>query len=154
MHSNTGSNHMTQYCNPNQTQYTAAELHRLEVLEKRYRQAARNMFAQRVAHYHELTGGNYTSITIRDQKSRWGSCSSRGTLSFNYRLIFAPIKILDYVVVHELCHLTHMNHSKDFWNMVASVMPEYKTYQKWLREHGQELTLEEHLLRQGIPMKL
>ena len=145
---------MTQYHNPNQTQYTAAELHRLEVLAKRYRQAARNMFTQRVVHYHELTGGNYTSITIRDQKSRWGSCSSRGTLSFNYRLIFAPIKILDYVVVHELCHLTHMNHSKDFWNMVASVMPEYKTYQKWLREHGQELTLEEHLLRQGIPMKL
>ena len=134
--------------------YTPAELRRLQVLERRYRNSARDIFTKRVEYYHQFTGGNYTTITIRDQKSRWGSCSSRGTLSFNYRLVFAPPKVLDYVVVHELCHFTHMNHSKDFWNMVASVMPEYKIYKKWLKEHGQELTLEKHLLRQGIPLKL
>lgn len=132
----------------------AAETRRLETLEKRYRNAARQQFESRVSYYHRITGGNYTSVTVRDQKTRWGSCSSRGTLSFNYRLIFAPPVILDYVVVHELCHLTHMNHSKDFWNMVASVMPEYKVCRKWLRDHGQELTLEAHMTKLGIPVSL
>ncbi len=133
---------------------TEAEIRRLEALEKRYRNAARQQFESRVAYFHRITGGNYTSITVRDQKTRWGSCSSRGTLSFNYRLIFAPPMILDYVVVHELCHLTHMDHSKNFWNMVASVMPEYKEYRKWLREHGQELSLENHMRKLGIPVTL
>lgn len=132
----------------------AAETRRLETLEKRYRNAARQQFESRVSYYHPITGGNYTSVTVRDQKTRWGSCSSRGTLSFNYRLIFAPPVILDYVVVHELCHLTHMNHSKDFWDMVASVMPEYKVCRKWLRDHGQELTLEAHMTKLGIPVSL
>lgn len=134
--------------------FTEAELKRLQTLEKRYRNAARNLFQNRVTYYHTFTGGTYTSITIRDQKSRWGSCSSRGTLSFNYRLIFAPPKVLDYVVVHELCHLTHMNHSKDFWSMVEGIMPEYKIYKTWLREHGQELNLITYLEKQGIPVKL
>lgn len=136
------------------TELTGAECRRLAILEKRYRNAARIQFENRVAHFHQITGGNYTSVTIRDQKSRWGSCSSRGTLSFNYRLIFAPPVILDYVVVHELCHLTHMNHSRDFWDMVASVMPEYKLHRTWLKEHGHELTLENHLTRLGIPVTL
>lgn len=133
---------------------TPAESKRLETLEKRYKKAARAQFESRVSYFHTITGGIYTSITIRDQKSRWGSCSSRGTLSFNYRLIFAPPTVLDYVVVHELCHLTHMNHSKDFWNMVASVMPDYKIHKKWLREHGQELTLECYMQNHGIPITL
>lgn len=133
---------------------TQAETKRLETLEKRYRSAARAQFEQRCAYFHQFTGGSYTSVIIRDQKTRWGSCSSRGTLSFNYRLIFAPPAVLDYVVVHELCHLTHMNHSKEFWNMVGSVMPDYKTHKKWLREHGQELTLEHYLESRGIPIKL
>lgn len=131
-----------------------AELKRLEVLENRYRKAAKDYFTARVAYYHTLTGGVYTSITIRDQKSRWGSCSSRGTLSFNYRLMFAPLKVLDYVVVHELCHLTHMDHSRNFWNMVERIMPDYRIYKQWLRDHGHELTLEKHLERKGIPLTL
>ncbi len=133
---------------------TSAEAKRMETLEKRYRSAARSRLENRVAYYHQFTGGKYTSVTIRDQKTRWGSCSSRGTLSFNYRLIFAPSEVLDYVVVHELCHLTHMNHSKDFWNMVASVMPEYKLHKKWLREHGHELTLSHYMEQRGIPITL
>ena len=145
---------MSHYQYPYEELYTPIELKRLQVLENRYRNSAREVFTKRVAFYHAITGGNYTSITIRDQKSRWGSCSSRGTLSFNYRLIFAPPKVLDYVVVHELCHLTHMNHSKDFWNMVASVMPDYKESKSWLKEHGQELNLEQYLQKQGIPLKL
>lgn len=133
---------------------TQAESRRLETLEKRYRSAARLQFENRVSFYHSLTGGSYCSITVRDQKTRWGSCSSRGTLSFNYRLIFAPPAVLDYVVVHELCHLTHMNHSRSFWGMVESIMPDYKIYRQWLREHGQELTLENYLEQRKIPVLL
>lgn len=133
---------------------TQTEVKRLETLEKRYRSAARIRIGQRCAYYRTLTGGSYTSVTIRDQKTRWGSCSSRGTLSFNYRLIFAPPEVLDYVVVHELCHLTHMNHSKEFWNKVGSVMPDYNAHRKWLKAHGGELTLEHYLESKGIPVKL
>ncbi len=131
-----------------------AELQRLAVMERRYRNAAKDYFVKRVALYHQFTGGVYHTITVRDQKSRWGSCSSRGTLSFNYRLIFAPPRVLDYVVVHELCHLTHMDHSANFWGMVERVMPDYRVYKQWLKEHGHELTLENHLKRKGIPLSL
>ena len=131
-----------------------AEARRLKALEERYREAARIRLEQRVAYYHTVTGGHYTSITVRDQKTRWGSCSSRGTLSFNYRLIFAPPAILDYVVVHELCHLTHMDHSRDFWHMVERILPDYRIHKAWLKEHGEELNLEHHLEKRGIPIHL
>ena len=109
-----------------------------QAFEKRYRQAAASYFPMRVAYYHQFTGGTYSRITIRGQHTRWGSCSSRGTLSFNWRLMMAPPKVLDYVVVHE-CHLKHMDHSRNFWNAVAEVMPDYKEQKKWLKEHGMEL---------------
>ena len=123
------------------SQYTEAQ--RL-ALEKRYRDAAKEYIPMRVAYY-ALTYSHFIShpyhtITIRDQKTRWGSCSSRGNLSFNWRLMLAPPAVLDYVVVHELCHLEHMNHSKDFWQCVESILPDYKERRKWLKEHGQELT--------------
>lgn len=139
---------------PRLTTLTQAEIKRLQILEKRYRSAARTQFEQRCAYYRTFTGGSFSSITIRDQKTRWGSCSSRGTLSFNYRLIFAPPAVLDYVVVHELCHLTHMNHSKEFWNLVGSVMPDYRAHRRWLKDHGQELTLTRYLESKGIPIIL
>ena len=110
-------------------------------LEKRYVEAAKEYCPKRAAHFLPLTGGSFERITIRDQRTRWGSCSARGTLSFNWRLMLAPPAVLDYVVVHELCHLTHMDHSKDFWALVESVCPDYRTHRKWLKEHGQELIL-------------
>ncbi len=112
-----------------------------EALKKRYMQAAKEYFPKRVAYYQQFTGGRYERISIREQKTRWGSCSSRGTLSFNWKLMLAPPGILDYVVVHELCHLRHMNHSRDFWAAVESVLPDYKERRKWLKDHGSELTL-------------
>lgn len=130
--------------------YSPEELKRIQVFDNRYRNAAKDHFTKRVEHYLPLTGGSYTRITIRDQKTRWGSRSSSGTLSFNYRLLYAPPKVLDYVVVHELCHITHMNHSKDFWNMVASILPDYKEAKQWLKEHGQELNAETHMHKLGI----
>ena len=130
--------------------YSPEELKRIQVFDNRYRNAAKDHFTRRVQHYLPLTGGSYTRITIRDQKTRWGSRSSSGTLSFNYRLMYAPPKVLDYVVVHELCHITHMNHSKDFWNMVASILPDYKESVQWLKEHGRELNAETHMQKIGI----
>ena len=111
------------------------------VLVNKHKKYARKIFESRVAYFQQFTGGEYTSITIRDQKTRWGSCSGRGTLSFNWRLILAPPEILDYVVVHELCHLTHMNHSKEFWELVGKVLPDYKVRRKWLKENGHTLRL-------------
>lgn len=110
-------------------------------LTQRYIAAAREYFPKRAAYFRQFTGGTYNRITIRDQKTRWGSCSARGTLSFNWRLMLAPPAILDYVVVHELCHLTHMNHSPAFWQAVEAVYPDYREARKWLKEHGQELVL-------------
>lgn len=110
-------------------------------LTKRYITAAKEYIPKRVSYFQQFTGGTYNRITIRDQKTRWGSCSARGTLSFNWRLMLAPPTILDYVVVHELCHLTHMNHSAAFWQAVEAVYPDYRTARKWLKEHGQELVL-------------
>lgn len=110
-------------------------------LTQRYIAAAREYFPKRAAHFQQFTGGIYSRITIRDQKTRWGSCSARGTLSFNWRLMLAPPAILDYVVVHELCHLTHMNHSPAFWQAVEAVCPDYRDSRRWLKEHGQELVL-------------
>lgn len=108
-------------------------------LDARYRQAAREYIPRRVEHYLPMTGGRYERITIRAQKTRWGSCSAKGTLSFNWKLMLAPPGVLDYVVVHELCHLTHMNHSREFWEAVERVMPDYRTRRRWLKEHGGEL---------------
>lgn len=112
-----------------------------KALEKRYKDAAREYIPKRVDYYQTITGGNYSRISIRSQKTRWGSCSAKGTLSFNWRLMLAPPSILDYVVVHELCHLTHMNHSPAFWQTVEKAFPDYRIARKWLKEHGSELVL-------------
>jgi predicted metal-dependent hydrolase len=78
-------------------------------------------------------------IQIRDQRSRWGSCSTTGTLSFNWRLVLAPFEVLDYVVVHELCHMREPNHSGKFWKLVEARRPDWRAQRDWLDEHGPEL---------------
>ena len=114
---------------------------RIAYLEKKYRAAAKRYIYERVEYYIEQTGGHYSMIRIGDQKTRWGSCSSNGTLSFSWRLMLAPPRVLDYVVIHELCHLTHMNHSREFWDKVASHDPDYREHRKWLKENGSSLVL-------------
>lgn len=109
-------------------------------LEAPYRNAAKDYIPKRVAYFAEILDVTYGNITIRDQKTRWGSCSSSGNLNFNWRLILAPPKVLDYVVVHELCHRIEMNHSERFWAQVEKVIPEYKEYRKWLKENGSTLS--------------
>lgn len=78
----------------------------------------------------------FSEIKITNSKTKWGSCSSKLVLRFNWRLVFAPLKVLNYVIIHEMCHLIEMNHSKSFWNLVASLCPEYKSAKLWLKENG------------------
>ena len=101
--------------------------------------AAKTYIPQRVEYYSRLMGVKCSGITIRCQKTRWGSCSSRGSLNFNCLLMLAPAEEVDYVVVHELCHLKEMNHSPRFWAEVAKVMPDYRTRVAWFKKHGTEI---------------
>lgn len=107
-----------------------------ETEEKAYREQARKQLLARTDHYKQILGVEYGRIRIGDQKTRWGSCSSRKTISYNWRLIRMPEEIQDYVVVHELCHLLHMDHSRAFWNEVAGVLPDYQERRRWLKENG------------------
>lgn len=93
----------------------------------------------RVKEYAAVLGVSYGRITIRNQKSRWGSCSAKGNLNFNCLLVKAPEEVRDYVIVHELCHRIEMNHSAQFWKLVESVLPDYKERRKWLKENGNAL---------------
>ncbi len=93
----------------------------------------------RVAFYASQAGVSYGRITIRNQRSRWGSCSSRGNLNFNCLLMLTPPEIIDYVVVHELCHRREMNHSPLFWREVERILPDYKARRKWLKENGEKI---------------
>lgn len=93
----------------------------------------------RVAYFAHRMGVTYGNITIRNQTSRWGSCTSQGNLNFNCLLMLAPPEVLDYVVVHELCHRKEMNHSAKFWAEVARVMPGYEARKKWLKDNGSAL---------------
>jgi predicted metal-dependent hydrolase len=108
-------------------------------LERWYRHAARARLAEATDREAERLGLVYRSIAIRDLRTRWGSCSSRGNLSYSWRLILAPSEVLEYVVVHELLHLRQLNHSKAFWRLVEAARPNWKEQAGWLREHGQEL---------------
>ena len=91
---------------------------------------------ERVAHFAEKMGITYGRITIRNQKTRWGSCSSKGNLNFNCLLMLTPPEVIDYVVIHELCHRKEMNHSKAFWDEVSHVMPDYEKARAWLKSEG------------------
>ena len=114
------------------------ELLTVEELRELARKAA-EYIPGRVACYAPLIGVSYGRITIRNQRSRWGSCSSRGNLNFNCLLMLAPPEIIDYVIVHELCHRREMNHSPLFWQEVERVLPDYKRRRKWLKDNGERI---------------
>lgn len=97
---------------------------------------AKEVFPERVSHYAEIMGVTYAKITIREQRTRWGSCSSKGNLNFNWKLVLTPDYVLDYVVIHELAHRKVMNHSKQFYAVVAQVMPDYERARMWLKKNG------------------
>jgi predicted metal-dependent hydrolase len=103
------------------------------------RRAARELIAMLVDAEAPELGVKPKRIQIRDQRSRWGSCSTTGTLSFNWRLVLAPFEVLDYIVVHELCHMREPNHSRRFWKLVETRRPDWRVQRDWLFEHGPEL---------------
>ena len=100
---------------------------------------AAHFVPQRVAHFAPKIGVTYGRITIRAQHTRWGSCSSKGNLNFNCLLMRMPPEVIDYVVVHELCHRKEMNHSPKFWAEVAKILPNYKEQKQWLKQNGPSL---------------
>jgi predicted metal-dependent hydrolase len=104
-----------------------------------YREQARIEIERVLRRESKRLNVSYRSLSIRDQRSRWGSCSNRGVLSFNWRLICAPQAVLNYVVVHELCHIVRHDHSPVFWQMVALARPTFRDERAWLAEHGHEL---------------
>ena len=97
---------------------------------------AKVIISERVRYYAPKIGVTYNRITIRSQRTRWGSCSSKGNLNFNCLLALFPIEVIDSVVVHELCHRKHMNHSPQFYAEIEKVFPEYKKWHKWLKDNG------------------
>jgi len=111
------------------------------VFERWYRKQAYQVIAGRVQWYAAKHGCQYTQIKITSARRRWGSCSASGTLSFAWRLVMAPVPVIDYVVVHELVHLQVRNHSKKFWGRVGVIMPDFKQKIEWLEKNGHLLNL-------------
>jgi predicted metal-dependent hydrolase len=111
------------------------------VFEAWYRQQARAIIRQRLTVYSAQTGLRHQEVRIKNLRTRWGSCSIRGNLNFNLRLVLAPLEIVDYVVVHELVHLKHKNHSRQYWDAVAAILPDYKRRRAWLKTNGHLLVV-------------
>jgi hypothetical protein len=127
-----------------QVQATADSLHRDAVklqLEQWYLQQAERHLERRCRHYETIVGARARAVTVRHYKSRWGSCSVRGDIRFNWEIIMAPAAIVDYLVVHELCHLLEHNHSPAFWRLVERACPEYREHRDWLKRNGRVLRL-------------
>lgn len=108
---------------------------------KWYKTQALTLFTERVNHYANLHGLIPKEVKVNSAKTRWGSCTSAGTLNFTWRLAMAPLEVIDYVVLHELAHLKVKNHSPRFWKLVESLCPDFKHHRKWLRDHGETMTL-------------
>ena len=106
-----------------------------------YKSVAGSYIEQRVRHQAAAMALSPTRISYHGYKSIWGKCTSEGELAFNWKLVMGPLEIIDYVVVHELAHLCHPNHSREFWETVETAMPDYRPRRKWLKEHGRTLTI-------------
>ena len=111
-----------------------------DLLVNWYKQQGIKLFEKKTKKYQELIGVKPSSISTRTYSKRWGSCSSKGDITFNWRIIMAPHSVIDYVVIHELCHLVHHNHSPKYWRTVKSFYPNYKEKVNWLRDHSKTLT--------------
>ena len=116
-------------------------------LEKALREYARNEFESKTEKYSNLVDEDFEKIFVRDQTTRWGSCSSNKNLNFNWRLVLGPEHVLEYVVVHELVHLEHSNHGREFWSRVEELYPQYKRSDDWLSENTAKLVFEKDQLQ-------
>lgn len=109
------------------------------LIEEWYKGQAQKLLPEQVDYYSKILNTPYNKLKVKDQKTRWGSCSNKGNINLNWRIIMAPHQVAAYVIIHELTHLRHMNHSKDFWNMVEESLPDCKKWKKWLALNGKEL---------------
>lgn len=112
-----------------------------EVIEGWYQRRAYEVVTERATYYSCVSGIKFKEINISDAKKRWGSCSPNGNLNIAWRLVMAPLRVIDYVIVHELSHIKIRNHSKEFWHRVGNVIPDYKNDEKWLRDNGHFLVV-------------
>lgn len=112
-----------------------------KALKEWYKARATEKINERIEHYQPYFNVKPNVVKVKEQQKRWGSCSSKGTLLFNWRCIMAPLSVLDYVVVHEMSHLIHMNHSKDYWSLVKQVLPDYEEAKAWLNKNGIRISL-------------
>lgn len=112
---------------------------RRQLVEQWYLRQAQQCWPGQLQAWAERTGLQPASLKIRSYKSRWGACTARGAISLNTLLLMAPDEVQEYVMIHELCHLRHLNHSADYWTLVASWCPAYRSRRNWLRQHGREL---------------
>ena len=112
-------------------------------LETFYRRKARELFEKRANHFADKMGVEYDKIEVRNQRTKWGSCSTTGTLGLNWRLMMAPPGVVDYIVVHELAHLREQNHSDEFWSLVAEFEPDYEQHANWLNTNSTQLVFSE-----------
>jgi len=102
----------------------------------KHKELARALVKSRLEHFNQFHHFKYNRISIRNQRSRWGSCSKQGNLNFNYRIIFLPPLLADYLIVHELCHLKEFNHSRAFWHLVSQTIPRYLMARRELKKTG------------------
>lgn len=126
----------------NQIQIHAHEFDKQECTEavhKFFLKYAKRELVERAQALADHLGFRVNSFSVRNQKSRWGSCSTAGNINLNWKLLFVPLAVCDYIFVHELCHLEHHNHSKTFWSLVEEFDPEYKAHDKWLKVHGHKI---------------
>jgi hypothetical protein len=100
---------------------------------KKYKDQALRFVVERINYYNRFYGFNFNQIRIKNQKTRWGSCSDKSNLNFNYKIIFLPSDLADYLIIHELCHLKELNHSKRFWGLVARTIPDYEEKRKKIK---------------------
>ncbi len=119
--------------------YLNAEISQNAAVEQWLRSMAEEVIAAKAQKLGAFLGIRYCKLTIISARKRWGSCSSKGNLSFNWKLIMAPEEVIDYVVAHEVCHLVELNHSKRFWHLVEQCCPEWRLQRKWLRKHQMEI---------------
>lgn len=122
-------------------QHLTNSLHIQLVLERWFLDEAAILLAERLDFYAPIVGVRPTGMQVKAYKARWGSCKMDGQIQFNWRLIHGPVDVLDYVVVHELCHILQHNHSAAYWSEVARVMPDYEVRRKWLSQNGNTLTM-------------
>jgi predicted metal-dependent hydrolase len=120
---------------------TSAQERGEQAFIKWYKEQALQVFTERVNYYAALHGFSPKQVKVNSAKTRWGSCTSTGTINFTWRLVMAPLEVIDYVVLHELAHLKVKDHSARFWKLVQSICPDFKAKRKWLRDHGLTLSL-------------